>query len=73
MKKTIYLLGCILLLQTAAFSQQKLLQSGPMLGYSTMKEVAIWLQTNKTATVQIRYWNNDNPKVKHFTNIVNTK
>ena len=71
MKRIIF----IFLLQAILFSavaQQSLLQSGPMPGYSTMKEVAIWLQTKKAATVTIQYWNVNNPDVKHFTNTVIT-
>ena len=35
--------------------QPKLLQSGPMVGYSEMREVMLWVQTNQPARVQIRY------------------
>ena len=38
-----------------ANAQNELLQSGPMVGYSTMREVAIWVQTKEAATVSIRY------------------
>lgn len=34
-----------------------------MVGYSEMKEVAIWLQTKKPAKVKIKYWETTNPKV----------
>lgn len=42
---------------TLSFSQKELLQSGPMLGYAEMREVAIWVQTKSPAKVQIAYWN----------------
>jgi len=32
------------------------IKSGPMLGYSEMKEVLIWVQTQKAAKVEIAYW-----------------
>jgi len=32
------------------------LRSGPMLGYNTMQEVAIWVQTDNAAEVELRYW-----------------
>jgi alkaline phosphatase D len=48
------------------FSQNNLLQSGPMLGYCEMKEAVIWLQAKENATVQIEYFAIDNPK-KVFT------
>ena len=40
-----------------AFSQIK---SGPMLGYSEMKETLIWIQTEKSSKVEIKYWPKDN-------------
>jgi alkaline phosphatase D len=32
------------------------IKSGPMLGYSEMKEVLIWVQTEKASKVEIKYW-----------------
>ena len=32
------------------------IKSGPMLGYSEMKEVLVWIQTEKSAEVSLRYW-----------------
>lgn len=49
------------------FSQKELLQSGPMVGYSTMKEVKLWVQTTETAKVQIQYWNITDPDTKMWT------
>ncbi len=37
-------------------AQENLLLSGPMLGYLTMHETMIWLQTKAAATVQIAYY-----------------
>lgn len=54
-----YVFTCfILFLFTFAPSAQTttLLQSGPMVGYSEMREVLLWVQTQKAAKVQIRYW-----------------
>ncbi|NOX87256.1 MAG: alkaline phosphatase family protein [Chlorobi bacterium] len=53
--------------------QEKLLNAGPMPGYSTMKEVAIWCQTTREATVFAKFWNVENPKEVRQTNTVNTK
>lgn len=39
-----------------SFAQQSLLQSGPMLGYSEMREVMLWVQTKEAAEVQFVYW-----------------
>ncbi|GAA4454868.1 hypothetical protein GCM10023189_21930 [Nibrella saemangeumensis] len=43
------------------------LQSGPMVGYSEMKEVMLWAQTRQPARVQIRYWEQGKPATKWST------
>ena len=35
---------------------QAQLRSGPMLGYNTMREVAVWVQTDDAVEAQLRYW-----------------
>lgn len=37
------------------------LQSGPMVGYSEMLEVSIWVQTKCAQEVQLRYWRQGHP------------
>lgn len=59
MKKV--LLTLFLFQFAALFSQNNLLQSGPMVGYCEMKEAMIWLQTTKDALVKIDYYAIDNP------------
>ena len=66
------LLSLALFAGTLLFSQSNLLSSGPMPGYSEMKEVAIWLQTNGSTTVYAKYWPVDQPEAFHFTNTVKT-
>lgn len=51
---------------------QSLLQSGPMLGYTDLRESAIWVQTKKQAEVRIEYWLKENPDLKSTTNTVIT-
>lgn len=58
------LLPLFLFLFTVSFSQNNLLQSGPMVGYCEMKEAMIWLQTTKETSVRIDYYAIDNPKEK---------
>ena len=60
------LLGCVSILQAQ-------LQSGPMLGYADFQEVAIWLQTDGPAEVQIEYYPKNNPTEKHYTASVTTQ
>ena len=56
---------------TLSFSQNTLLSSGPMSGYSEMKEVPIWLQTKSCAEVFIKY-RLQGTKVEYFTNKIQT-
>ncbi len=50
-----------LLFLSYGFSQNTLLQSGPMVGYCEMKEALIWLQTKENVSVKIEYFALDNP------------
>lgn len=38
-------------------AQDENLLAGPMLGYNTVREVAIWVQTTRESEVSIKYWN----------------
>ncbi len=53
-------------------AQEKYLQSGPMVGYSEMREVLLWAQTNTAASVAFRYWPDDTPNQKSTTPAVKT-
>jgi len=59
MKKSIQVF--FLLFLSYGFSQNPLLQSGPMVGYCEMKEAVIWLQTKENVSVKIEYFALDNP------------
>lgn len=48
-------------------AQQALLQSGPMVGYSEMREALLWVQTKSSAKVQFAYWEQGNPSESHLT------
>lgn len=56
MKKLFLLFVVLSAFGTTIFAQKNLLQSGPMVGYSEMREVQLWVQTKAAATVQIEYW-----------------
>lgn len=72
MKSIRHLFALIIILSNIlSFSQDSHLSSGPMPGYSEMKEVAIWLQTKSQADVFIKY-RLKGTKVEHFTNKVQT-
>ncbi len=50
-----------------------LIQSGPMVGYSEMREVKLWVQTKQPARVQIRYAEQGKPETTFLTNEVSTE
>jgi alkaline phosphatase D len=55
-----------------AVAQEKFLQAGPMVGYSDMREVKLWVQTKEPAKVKIKYWAKDNPGEVYTTSEVKT-
>ncbi|WP_448519914.1 alkaline phosphatase D family protein [Rhodoflexus sp.] len=74
MKNLFSLLFTLLLLWGTAIAQNtNLLQSGPMVGYSAMKETALWVQTTAPATVYFEYWDKDQPQKRYRTESYTTK
>jgi alkaline phosphatase D len=68
MRKNVAFTLCLLFaLSLEVFSQVKLLQSGPMVGYSEMKEVVLWVQTTQAAKVKIEYWEKGKESPKFTT------
>ncbi|MBJ6119545.1 alkaline phosphatase family protein [Pontibacter sp. BT310] len=55
-----------------AVAQEKYLQAGPMVGYSDMREVKLWVQTKAPAKVKIKYWAKDKPGEVYTTSEVKT-
>ncbi len=53
-------------------AQETTLKSGPMVGYSTMKEVLLWAQTTQGSKVHFVYWDTNNPNQKYTTNPIIT-
>lgn len=72
MQKAKFAFLMLLFSNTISFSQN-LLQSGPMVGYSTMREVCLWVQTTKEAKVKFAYWKQNDVKNKFYTNEIATK
>ena len=68
MKKLILL---FLIIQSIDTNAQ--IKNGPMVGYSDMKEVMLWVQTEKPAKVKFVYWEQDAPTKKMSTDEVLTK
>jgi alkaline phosphatase D len=69
MKKFVLISFCFL--SNMVFGQ-KLVQSGPMLGYSDHREVALWIQTTKPAKVKFRFWEAESKAKKRETESVKT-
>ena len=53
--------------QTTTASTTAGIRSGPMLGYSEMREVMLWVQTTGLANVHFVYWDSAAPGVRHRT------
>ena len=74
MRLSIFILLIVLPACTSGVrAQANLLQSGPMLGYVDMKEVLLWAQTKRAATVDFEYWELENPGKKWLTDHVPTQ
>ncbi len=70
MTKNVLLTLVFSILCLGVFAQ---LQSGPMIGYSHSKEVMLWVQTKNAASVQIEYWDSENPKTLKETEKIETQ
>lgn len=57
----------------SSFAQNSLLQSGPMVGYSAMKEVLLWVQTTQPASVYFEYWDKNTPQKRMKSDVFQTK
>jgi alkaline phosphatase D len=73
MKKLLIALTLLQILSSVLMAQAELLRSGPMVGYSEMREVMLWVQTFDEADVKIKYWIKDSSMTKHFTDEVTTE
>ncbi|MCS7019883.1 MAG: alkaline phosphatase D family protein [Cytophagales bacterium] len=73
MKHGFILLLICQLVHVAAGQNASLLKSGPMVGYSSMSEVALWVQTTAPATVYFEYWDKNAPQNRYRTESYTTK
>lgn len=72
MKSKVLLLVSLLVAAFTLPAQHALLQSGPMLGYSQMREVMLWVQTTGPASVQFTYWPEISPERIEHTDVYQT-
>ncbi|MCU0325755.1 MAG: alkaline phosphatase family protein [Spirosomaceae bacterium] len=70
MKKIFVLFFNLLIISSLTSVAQ--VKSGPMVGYSDYKEVLVWVQTEKEASVKIVYWDKTNPSKKLSTDEIKT-
>lgn len=70
MIKKLYLLLFSFLISASSLLAQ--IQSGPMVGYSEMREALLWVQTKKEASVKFVYWDKEKPAIKYSTEEVKT-
>lgn len=60
-------------LAPASASAKASLAAGPMSGYTTMREAAIWLQTDRPAEAKVYYWPENDPTQRGETASVQTR
>ena len=60
------------LISTVITFGQDLIQSGPMVGYATMREVLLWVQTTESAQVHFEYFDKANPSKRFKTEAFTT-
>jgi len=65
MKRVLFI--SLFFIQTVFVFAQDLVQSGPMVGYSTMREAFLWVQTTQAAEVHFEYFDKDNPRQRFKT------
>lgn len=70
--RTLLTLLIIISFTTITLAQKELLQSGPMVGYSQMREVSLWVQTKEQAKVKFVYWDKAVPGTRHETKELTT-
>jgi alkaline phosphatase D len=69
---THWLLWIFFKLAAPLSASDDLVQAGPMLGYSEKREVMIWMQTTRSASVQIKYWGKEKSKEPKWSDPIMT-
>ncbi len=70
--KRVFIISLCLLFSVVVFGQNAKIENGPMLGYSTLHEIMIWVQTTESAKVKIEYSRKDT-STKNFSEEIETK
>ncbi|TCI84807.1 alkaline phosphatase D family protein [Tenacibaculum sp. M341] len=66
MTKKLFLVALLIVTSFVSVAQDKI-QSGPMVGYSTMREVLLWVQTTEVSKVHFEYFDKKAPKKRFKT------
>lgn len=69
-KRVLYYLLLIFNLQLNAEAAK--IVSGPILGYSTLKEVLVWIQTDQASKVALEYSEIGNPRNRYISETIQT-
>ncbi|MEM9362489.1 MAG: alkaline phosphatase D family protein [Bacteroidota bacterium] len=72
MKNALFFLSLVLSNSYFVIAQD-LVQSGPMVGYSTMREALLWVQTTTAAEVHFEYFDKENPNERLKTDKYTTQ
>ncbi|MGJ4752954.1 alkaline phosphatase D family protein [Leptospira kmetyi] len=72
LKKRILLCSFCFVFNLQLNAESANLVSGPILGYSTLKEVLVWAQTDRKAQVILEYSEIENPKNRFFSEEIKT-
>lgn len=73
LKSFSFTIASIIAFSSPSFANSDKLQSGPMVGYSEMRESMLWAQTTKEAKVKFVYWDKDEPNKKFETKEIRTR
>mgnify|MGYP001296456390 CR=1 FL=1 len=74
--RTIFIIATLhtqLVFSTSGAQASEKLQSGPMIGYVTMAEVLVWVQTTGPSEVSIKYWPEGDPDSNFETDSILTQ
>ncbi len=70
--KKLFLHLFVISISVSFYAQKSLVQSGPMVGHTSMTETTLWVQTKKPAKVKFAYYPENNPGQKQFTQTIKT-
>jgi len=75
MRNILIILLCLCALSTTADAARNKAEivAGPMPGANSLRTTRLWLQTNKQAKVQVKYWDKNLPKKKYLSELMHSQ